>query len=198
MDINVQLIFYILSPIGTFAAVATAYYAIYRQTKPSIVVFYEVSSEKASFIDLVIKNIGNGTARDIKFSEQIPICCFGISKPADRSQIIYLDDDFKIPILSPNKEMRFIGGQYVGLKNELKDSFEIKVRYNFSSPLKSDKRAEDISFLTVEHLLYQNTKNSADQDISDAVKGRNNTVFSQMNLRLEKIEKVLLKLTTTP
>lgn len=74
---NFQIAFYIISPIATLLAVWTAYFAIYRQTKPSIVIYYELSPDVQTVIDLVICNYGSGTARDIEFSTPIPINCLG-------------------------------------------------------------------------------------------------------------------------
>lgn len=90
MSESLQVAFYIVSPIGTFLAVATAYYAIYSQTKPCVVVYYEPNPDTASLIDLVIRNIGTGTARDISFSDPVPILCWGIDKP-DKSEESYMD-----------------------------------------------------------------------------------------------------------
>jgi len=38
-----QVAFYIISPIVTFLAVAIAYLAIYKQSKPNVIVHYEPS-----------------------------------------------------------------------------------------------------------------------------------------------------------
>ncbi len=76
-----QIVFYTLSLIATLLAVGTAYLAIHRQSMPSILVYYEPSLDRASVIDLVICNHGNGTARDIGFSEVIPIHCWEINEP---------------------------------------------------------------------------------------------------------------------
>jgi len=78
-----QAIFYIASPIITFLAVATAYLAIYKQSKPNVIVHYEPSNDVGSVIDLVISNYGGGSARDVEFSKAIPVGCWGIDKPSD-------------------------------------------------------------------------------------------------------------------
>jgi hypothetical protein len=70
-----QIAFYIISPIVTLLAVSVAYLAIYRQAKPNVIVHYETSDNVGSVIDLIICNYGGGTARDVTFSEAIPVGC---------------------------------------------------------------------------------------------------------------------------
>lgn len=192
MSESLQIAFYIISPIGTFLAVATAYYAIYRQTKPCVVVYYEPNPDTASLIDLVIRNIGTGTARDISFSEPLPILCWGIDKP-DNSESKQINH--QIPFLAPGKELRFNAGQYGGLKDRVKDGISVSAHYTFRTPLRSGKKAADSSMLDVNYMQHAGTKNSAAQDLSDALKGRNHTVFIQMNQSLASISKSLSELT---
>ena len=193
MTESLQIAFYIVSPIGTFLAVATAYYAIYRQTRPSIAVYYEPNPDTASLIDLVIRNIGTGTARDISFSAPLPILCWGIDKPdgSESKQI-----DHKIPFLAPNKELRFNAGQYGGLKDRVQDGIAVTAQYTFRTPLRSGKKGKDSSMLDVNYMRHAGTKNSAAQDLSDALKGRNQTVFISMNKSLVSISKSLSELAT--
>jgi len=188
---SLQIAFYIVSPIGTFLAVATAYYAIYRQTKPCVVVYYEPNHDTASLIDLVIRNIGTGTARDISFSDPLPILCWGIEKAdnSERKQI-----DHRIPFLAPGKELRFNAGQYGGLKDRVKDGISVSANYSFRTPLRSGKKGTDSSMLDVNYMQHAGTKNSAAQDLSDALKGQNHTVFIQMNKSLASISKSLSEL----
>jgi|SRR5690554_1167152 len=188
---SLQIAFYIVSPIGTFLAVATAYYAIYRQTKPCVVVYYEPNHDTASLIDLVIRNIGTGTARDISFSDPLPILCWGIEK-ADNSESKQIDH--RIPFLAPGKELRFNAGQYGGLKDRVKDGISVSANYSFRTPLRSGKKGTDSSMLDVNYMQHAGTKNSAAQDLSDALKGQNHTVFIQMNKSLASISKSLSEL----
>lgn len=192
MSESLQIAFYIVSPIGTFLAVATAYYAIYRQTKPCVVVYYELNPDTASLIDLVIRNVGTGAARDISFSNPLPILCWGIDKP-DKSESKQIDH--RIPFLAPGKELRFNAGQYGGLKYRIKNGISVSAHYAFRTPLRSDKKGSDSSMLDVNYMQHAGTKNSAAQDLSDALKGRNHTVFIQMNQSLTSISKSLSELT---
>ncbi|WP_119395676.1 hypothetical protein [Salinibius halmophilus] len=186
-----QIAFYIASPIGTFLAVFTAYYAIYRQTKPAIVIYYEPNIDTASKIDLVISNIGTGTARDISFSEPLPIRCWGVEK-ADKSDIHFVEHD--IPFLAPGREIRFAGGQYGGLSAQIGDGIEVLAEYTFRTPLQSSKRGVDLSVLNIHYMQHLSTKNSAAYDLSDALKGRNHTIFLKMNKSLDGITQELRKL----
>lgn len=192
MTESLQIAFYIVSPIGTFLAVATAYYAIYRQTKPCVVVYYEPNPDTASLIDLVIRNIGTGTARDISFSAPLPILCWGIEKP-DSSESKQIDH--KIPFLAPGKELRFNAGQYGGLKDRIQDGIGVNAQYTFRTPLRSSKKGTDSSMLDVNYMQHAGTKNSAAQDLSDALKGKNHTVFISMDKSLASISKSLSELT---
>ena len=186
-----QLAFYIVSPIGTFLAVATAYYALYRQTRPCIAIYYEPNPETASLIDLVIRNIGTGTARDISFSAPLPILCWGIDK-SDGSESKQIDH--KVPFLAPSKELRFNAGQYGSLKDIVQDGIAVTAEYTFRTPLRSGKRGADSSVLDVNYMKHAGTKNSAAQDLSDALNGRNHTVFISMNQSLASISKSLSEL----
>jgi hypothetical protein len=186
--INLQTLFYIISPIGTFLAVFTAYYAIYRQTKPSIAIYYEPNPNNATVIDLVIKNIGTGTAKDISFSIPLPIRCWGITEPGDDEEIAI---DHKIPFLSPNKELRFLAGQYAGLSDKIGDGLLVTAEYKFRSPLRSNKKNKDDSQLDINYMQYMTHSNSVENVISDALKGRNGTIFMKMNTSLNGIESTL-------
>ena len=172
---TLQIAFYIVSPIGTFLAVATAYYAIYRQTKPCVVVYYELNPDTTSLIDLVIRNI----------------LCWGIEKP-DSSESKQIDH--KIPFLAPGKELRFNAGQYGGLKHRVQDGIGVSSQYIFRTPLRSSKKGTDSSMLDVNYMKHASTKNSAAQDLSDALKGKNQTVFINMNKSLASISKSLSEL----
>ena len=179
-----QIAFYVVSPIVAFLAFFTTYLAIYRQSKPSIVIYYELS-EAGSVIDLVICNYGSGTARDISFSTPIPIHCWGI-EAADRID----PEEFlnsKIPVLAPSKELRYQAGQYGGLFSQVGEVFTVTASYKFRTPLRSSKRGNDISILDLRYMKYMNTKNSAAYDLSDALIGRNNTIFAKINSTLTLI-----------
>lgn len=186
---NIQIIFYIVSPIVTLLAVWTAYFAIYRQSKPFVLVYYEISADVATVIDLVICNHGSGAARNIKFSKAIPIGCFGISSAGavDKGRFLNLE----IPVLAPGKELRYQAGQFAGLKSQIGDGLELSAAYKFRAPFRNNKVGQDVSLLDIEYMGRMNSKNSAAQDLSDALKGRNNTTLSKIDRSLHEISKSL-------
>lgn len=184
----IQLGFYIISPIATFLAVATAYLAIYRQSKPNIVVYYE-TSEAGSVIDLVICNHGNGTAKNLEFSKALPINCWGIENAEHVSKSDFFNS--KIPLLAPGKELRYQAGQYGGLSSVIKESYSLEATYTYKTPLGSKKSGVDTLVLDIRYMSQMHSKNSAALDLSDALKGRNNTIFVELNRSLKSINTTL-------
>jgi hypothetical protein len=187
-----QIAFYIVSPFLTFLAVAIAYLAIYRQSKPNIIVHYEPSDNAGSIIDLVIHNYGGGTAKDVHFSKAIPIRCFGIEQasPVESSNFLRVN----IPILAPGKSLRYTGGQYSGLLAQIGDGYPVTATYNYRTPLRIKKKGKDTSILDIQYMAGMHSGNSAAYDLADAMKGRNNTVFIKTNKELEVISKQLTRI----
>src|SRR3546814_18382067 len=58
----------------------SAYLAVHRGSQPQLLVYYQPNPDVPSLIDLVIENIGGGSALDVKFSEPLPIDWWGIEK----------------------------------------------------------------------------------------------------------------------
>lgn len=187
-----QFVFYIASPIGTFLAVGIAYWAIYRQSKPLITMYYALNLNTASIIDLVICNIGGGVARDVEFSRPIPIHCNGIEKPqgVDKSKFL----DVHISALAAGRELRFWGGQYGGLLSEVGEGIQVVAEYKYRTPLRNSKQGKDTSILDVRYMEKMDAKSSAAHDLSDALKGRNNSVFFKIDKNLASIDESLSKI----
>src|SRR3546814_16354632 len=76
-----QIIAYVVSPLATLLAVWVAYLAVHRGSQPQLLVYYQPNPDVPSLIDLVIENIGGGSALDETFSEPLPIDWWGIEKP---------------------------------------------------------------------------------------------------------------------
>lgn len=186
---TVQLVFYVVSPLATFLAVATAYLALAKQSRPLVLIYYE-PADFGSAIDIVICNHGNGAARNINFSEPIPIHCWGIEKPSDISKDGFVS--FTIPVLAPGQELRYDGGQYAGITSVIGDRKEISAKYEYKSPLKIRKKGADTSVLDIRYMQKMSSRNSVRQDISDAMQGNNNTIFAKINKNLEKVSQSLL------
>lgn len=189
-----QIAFYIISPIVTFLAVAIAYLAIYRQSKPNVIVHYEPSNDAGSVIDLVICNYGGGSARELEFSVVIPICCWGIEKADKVDESNFLD--IRIPILAPGKELRYQAGQYAGLLSQIGDSFSVTATYKYRTPLRIQKKGKETSVLDIKYMARMHSGNSPAYDLADAMKGRNNTIFIKTNKQLETINKNLGRIAT--
>lgn len=81
MSLLAQIIAYIVSPLATLLAVWIAYLAVLRGSQPQLLVYYQPNPDVPSLIDLVVENIGGGSAIGVAFSEHLPIGCFGIERP---------------------------------------------------------------------------------------------------------------------
>ncbi|MDH2372318.1 hypothetical protein QD228_00450 [Cobetia sp. 3AK] len=182
-----QFMFFIASPLITLSAVAVAYHALYRQAKPSISIYYEPNPDIASIIDLVIINSGGSAAKDLTFSPPIPINRYGIEK-ADSNQ----EDTFNYTIrhLSAGRELRYRAGQFAGLREVIPSDLEVTANYSFKSPIRS-KKANDISILDIRYLEKAQSSNSAATTLSDALRGRNNTIFIQVSKNISDVTKEL-------
>lgn len=99
--------------------------------------------------------------------------------------------DSKIPVLAPGKELRYQAGQYKALISQVENGFAVTAKYMYRTPLRNKKNGKDISILDISYMKYMNTKNSTAYDLSDALKGRNNTIFLKVNRTLESIDKHL-------
>lgn len=187
-----QVAFYIISPIVTFLAVSIAYLAIYRQSKPSISVFYEPSNDAASVIDLVIRNSGGGAAKDLEFCSSIPINCWGIERAIDIDDSEFLT--IKIPLLAPGKELRWQAGQYGGVSSQIGEGFPVTALYKYRTPLGVQKKGKEVFVLDIKYMARMHSSNSPAYDLADAMKGRNNTIFLKTNKQLEAINKNLARI----
>ncbi len=94
-------------------------YSFYRSaTDPLIIVYPEVDLQQASFLNLVIKNIGNGAAKSIKFrtSRPLPDKAFSIPIPEDMPNEMIAGPLIEgIPFLAPGQRITLTWGQYGGL-----------------------------------------------------------------------------------
>src|SRR3546814_1424703 len=73
MSLLSQFSAYVVSPLTTLLAVWVAYLSVHRGSQPQLLVYYQPNPDVPSLIDLVIENIGGGSALDVKFSEPLPI-----------------------------------------------------------------------------------------------------------------------------
>lgn len=104
--------------IATASAMIT--YVVYRtSTDPEVIVYVDTDKKRPSFVNLIIKNIGNGPAENIMFetSRALPDQAFGIEEPQDMPSLMTSGPIVDgIPYMAPNQSMVITWGQYGGLK----------------------------------------------------------------------------------
>lgn len=123
----------ILSLVIALLSLIVAYIIYYDNSTGDVVIYAQVDRKRSTIINLVIHNIGNGIARDIKF-----ICLDGIPKAANG--ISGLKEPLKIyetgalvnglPILFPDEKLVYSWGQFGGLKEALNGKpLEIEITF---------------------------------------------------------------------
>jgi hypothetical protein len=188
MSLLAQLIAYIVSPLATLLAVWVAYLAVLRGSQPQLLVYYQPNPDVPSLIDLVVENIGGGSATNVSFSEPLPINCFGIEKPDGEARFIPKSG---FPSVSAGQRYTFNGGQYAGLNDKLGNGVKLKISYQYRNPVGFIRNASDSLVLVVNHLGGMPTRTSADQAIVDALKGPNRTTIQEIRDELRSINKQL-------
>ena len=133
-------------------------YAVFKSNeKPQIIVFITPHYGKETFIQLNVKNIGNGIAENVKFSsnQPIPYKAFGISKLNGKKES-FESGIFKhgIRVFHPNYSYTYDWGQFGGLKEALNDEIIIfTVSYLYKHPLNLWKsKHTDISIIDIKEL----------------------------------------------
>src|SRR5690625_362894 len=122
MSLLAQIIAYIVSPLATLLAVWVAYLSLLTRFQPQLLIYYRPNPDIPSLIDLIIENIGSGSAIEVAFSEPLPIACFGIEKPqGDGSEV----PKKGFPAVSAGQRYVFNGGQYAGLESKVGDGLEV-------------------------------------------------------------------------
>ena len=178
-----------LAPASAALAAFIAYLAVYKNSQPQVVAYYEPSSRQQSLIDLVIENVGTGVATDVRFSKPIPIAFFGISAPDGEGRYIPTSG---FPLLSPGQGAVFYGGQYGGLLKVLGDrGLSLDISYTFDPPLWCDVRVTTPCVLAVKHLEGAMSVKSMEQAVVDAIEGRNPTTLKDIRGSLQSIDATL-------
>lgn len=187
-DLNKYLAEY-LAPASAALAALVAYVAVYRNSQPQLVAYYQPSKRTQSIIELVIENVGTGNAYDIKFSKPIPISWFGIETPSGDGRYIPTSG---IPSLAPGQRLVFFGGQYRGLLKVLGDAgMPLEISYRFHPPLWRETSATDKCVLSVKHLEGMASVKSLEQAVVDAIEGTNATTIKDIRGSLQEIKKHL-------
>jgi hypothetical protein len=149
-------------------------YSVYAgSTSPDVVVHLEQDPHSKSILNLVIQNIGKGSAKNIVFTPESPLPqdAFGIEnahmpKQMDRGPIIT-----GIPYLAPNAKRVMMLGQYSGLENWLKDkSIVINIKcerankvFGISKFVHTSSSIDIFSFATSESSDNSNAKGIKDE-----------------------------------
>lgn len=191
MSLLAQIIAYVVSPLATLLAVWVAYLAVLRGGQPQLLVYYQPNPDVSSLIDLVVENIGGGSAIEVTFSEPLPINWFGIEKPHEDGSFIPKEG---FPALSSGQRYIFNGGQYSGLESKLGTGMKVKVSYKFRNPFGVLRKDSDSLILGIGHLKNMPTRTSASQAIVDALKGPNKTTVQEIRNELRAINTQLKQL----
>ncbi|AEB85043.1 hypothetical protein [Alicycliphilus denitrificans] len=188
VDVNKYLTDF-LAPASAALAALVAYVAVYKNSQPQIVAYYQPSERQQSIIELVIENVGTGNATDIKFSKPIPIGWYGIEAPSGHGSYIPTSG---IPLLAPGQRLVFHGGQFGGLAKELgAGGLPLDITYKFNPPMWRKKTVVDTCVLSIEHFRGMATMKSMEQAVVDAIEGRNSTTIKDIRGSLQKIEQHL-------
>ncbi len=183
-----QTAFYVISPLVTLLAVLVAYIALVKQSRPHLIIQYQPNPDIQSLINLVVENIGNGLARDIKFSQPIPSQCWGIDEPSGPGGEVLGDG---LPGLAAGQSIVFDGGQFGGLESRIGAKLELTVSYSYKNPLGISRNRKEVCILSVAHIRNMPTRTSAGQAIVDALKGPNVTTLQKIQKELAAISKSL-------
>ena len=147
----------VLTLIISLLALSVTYLVFKSNQTPRIVIYATPHYGKETFIQLHIKNIGNGIAENVQInsSRPIPRRAFGITKLNEPLEI-FDSGIFKygIQILAPNQNYIYDWGQFGGLKEALNnESIIFEVKYQFRYPLSILKsNITDVSIINIKEL----------------------------------------------
>ncbi|MBB1397246.1 hypothetical protein [Pseudoalteromonas sp. SG44-8] len=109
--------------IATASVVVT--YAVFRSsTDPVVIVYADPDIKRPSFVNLIIKNIGNGAAHSIQFNPNrpLPYEAFSIEVPEKMPASMEVGPIVTgIPFLAPGQKITLTWGQYGGLYKYIGD-----------------------------------------------------------------------------
>lgn len=176
---------------GAVLAALVAYLALYRSSKPQLLIYYRPSPDVSGLIDLVFENIGQGSAIDIKFSTDIPVCCFGYHG-LNWSGAFISKSGF--PMLSPGQKYIVDGGQVSGIKEKLNKTLAVRATYKYKNPIGCMSEESESFVLSVEHFSGMTARTSAEQAITDALISQNKTTLHEVRDELRKINASLTKI----
>lgn len=188
---DISDVFTALAGIGALIAALVSYLALYRNSKPQLLIYYRPNPNAGTIIDLVVENIGQGSAINIKFSTDIPIRCYGRNNLNwDGSHI--LKSGFLM--LAPGQKYIFDGGQFGGIQQKLGDGLAVRVFYEYKNPIGCLSEDSESFVLSVEYLGWMSARRSSNEAITDALISQNKTTLHEVRDELRKINASLTKI----
>lgn len=166
-----------MAAIATASAIIT--HAVYRSsTDPEIIVYADTDKKRPSIINLIIKNIGKGPAKDITFktSKKLPKRAYGIEEPNDMAEVMDSGPIISgIPYMAPNQEIIITWGQYGGLKKYIgKGNIVVTAQYKRTTTINIWKKSSS-SKLFIEAFYGSDMSDSNwDKKLVDELKITNN------------------------
>ena len=157
----------IFMAIVAIAATSISYSVYYANSNPDVIVHLEQNPESKTVLNLIIENIGNGSAKNISFSTEKPLPQEAFNQPIQemsKGPIIT-----GIPYLAPGSSRTLMLGMYRGLEKWLNDeSIIINIECERKSPIfgltkkvYTSSSIDVYSFLAVEASDNSNSKKNS-------------------------------------
>jgi len=106
------------------AATTISYSVFSANSSPDVIVHLELDQDTGSLFNLVIENIGNGAAKNVRFKPESPLPQKAFGMPGDAQMPKEMDYGpiiNGIPYMAPGTSRKILLGQYGGLVQWLKD-----------------------------------------------------------------------------
>lgn len=159
-------------------------YLLFRsQTDPEVIVYTKHDSNRSTIISLVIENIGNAVAYDIKFSfsKSIPARAFGW-EPIAEDKVDWLKDGpliNGIPSLPPGGVRELDWGRYAGLRSVIGDgAISVTARFKAKKLLSPEP-------------VYCETESKIDVESYAGTVANDTNETRKIRKELEKVEKAI-------
>lgn len=147
----------VLTIVISLLSVLIAYMVFANNLKPKIIIFAQMHKNKKTIINLVVKNIGNDIAYDVKFvsDRPIPRSAFGLLKLENPNEFFESGIfSYGIKVFNPQQEFVYEWGQFYGLMEALNEQpLEIKAYYKYRNPLKLwYPKGKDVSVIDIREM----------------------------------------------
>ena len=173
----------IVNSLMMLIAIASSFisYLIYREnTRPDVIVYIEQDKDARTMLNLVIKNIGKNSARDVTFScdKALPQSAFRGNESFKMSQGALITG---IPFLAPGATRVIMFGQYEPLQKWFTDEkirIDIKF-YKANSIFPCSRAIKNVSYLEI--FSFSNVSasdNTTGKKIVQELQKINKSIFS--------------------